>query len=106
MRTLRLSLISVLLLPSLAHARTLPVSIGVSLTLAQLQANITGLLVGGIVIVCTVLFLCGAFLLVFSRGEQDQLQKGKDYMIKSLIGLAVVMASYGILRTVFFFLYW
>lgn len=79
--------------------------LGVDLTLNEFNQNFFGFLAVTIVSLCVILFLIGAFLTVLSRGKQDTVQKGKDLMLWSLVGLAVVLGSYGIVRTAFFFLY-
>lgn len=55
--------------------------------------------------VCTALFLIGAFLYTASRGQDQWVQKGKDFMLGSVLGLMTVVGSYAILRTVYYFIY-
>ncbi len=55
--------------------------------------------------VCTALFVLGAFFLVLSRGKEDQIKRGKDLMLGSAEGLAVIIGSYGILRMFLYLLY-
>lgn len=78
---------------------------GIKATFAQIMAQIIGSLAQASVAVCTVLFVVGAFYWVFSRGEESHVKTGKDLMIGSLVGLAVILGSYAILRTVFYYLY-
>ena len=52
-----------------------------------------------------VLFLYGAFRMVTSAGKDEWLQAGKNAMKYSLIGFALVTGSYGIYRTVVYWLY-
>lgn len=80
-------------------------NVGVSITFTELSQNLISLFLAAIVILCLVLFLVGTFMMVISRGEQDLLQQGKDYMIRSIMGLSVVLGSYGILQTVYYLLY-
>ncbi len=88
--------------PALAlQRRSLIVDLGASLTFPQIAANATRTLVAAIVLLCITLFLLGAFVMVLSRGKEDQLQKGKDLMIWSLVGMAVVIGSYAIIRTLY-----
>lgn len=51
------------------------------------------------VIVCTVLFLIGAFYVVLFAGKEERVKTGKDLMIGSLVGLAIIMGAYAIVRT-------
>lgn len=52
--------------------------------------------------VTTALFLVGALYVVIARGQPDKMEKGKKLMIESLIGMAIVLGAYAILRTVAF----
>lgn len=51
------------------------------------------------------IFLIGTALWVFSAGNDTLVQKGKGMMQYSLIGLALVVGSYAIWRTVVFIVY-
>ena len=51
------------------------------------------------------LFVIGAALTVISAGNDTLLQKGKNMMISSLIGLAIIVGSFAIWRTVVSILY-
>lgn len=51
------------------------------------------------------IFLVGAALWVFSAGNDTLIQKGKGMMQYSLIGLALVVGSYAIWRTIVFIVY-
>ena len=84
---------------------TITGTLGANITYAQVISNITGFLAKTIVTVCIAMFLMGAFMLVISRGKQDQVDRGKNFMIGSLIGLGIVLGSYGILRTVLYIIY-
>lgn len=58
---------------------------------------------GGLIAVT--IFLVGAFMMVISAGQDTMLQAGKRAMKGSLIGLALIAGSYGIYRTVVWWLY-
>ncbi|MDO8649433.1 MAG: hypothetical protein Q7R81_06670 [Candidatus Peregrinibacteria bacterium] len=83
----------------------LQVAIGVDLKLGDIIGNVLEFLVTAIIMLCTVLFAAGAFHFVFSHGQEKFVTRGKDLMIYSLVGLAVVLGAYGILRTVVYILY-
>lgn len=68
-----------------------------SLTLIIIK--IVEFLVTTATVVFTVLFLVGAFYMVLYAGKEDKVKAGKDIMIRSLIGLAIVQGSYAIVRT-------
>ncbi len=95
-------------LPSVALAleeRTLTVNTGVRISLEQLFNNVYSFAATSIVSICTLLFLVGAGYMVASHGKQEMVESGKKIMIGSLIGLAIVLGSYAILRTLFAILY-
>ncbi|OGJ59240.1 hypothetical protein A2635_03765 [Candidatus Peribacteria bacterium RIFCSPHIGHO2_01_FULL_51_9] len=92
--------------PVLAYTTVpLTVNIGTSASFGQVAANFIDFLTGIAIVVCGAIFLVGALFVVLSRGKDDQVQKGKDLMIGSLIGLAVIVAAYAIVGTTFHFLY-
>jgi len=56
-------------------------------------------------LIALTIFLVGAFMMVISAGQDTMLQAGKRAMKGSLIGLALIAGSYGIYRTVVWWLY-
>lgn len=72
---------------------------------AQITANLITAAFASITFVAVSIFLVGTVLWVFSAGNDTLLQKGKGMMQYSLIGLALVVGSYGIYRTVVFIVY-
>src|SRR6187431_808118 len=89
-----LALISTLLTPiqALAQGRTFTVSswgFG-DLTFSDIYENILTVLEGSIFIVCSATFIVGAFFFVIYFGNEEQKSRGKNLMIGSLIGIAVV----------------
>lgn len=85
--------------------RTVILTTGVRIAWTEVFMNITGFLAASAVGVCTLIFLLGASQLVISHGDQTKVDNGKKMMTGALTGLAIVLGSYGILRTVIFFLY-
>ena len=83
-----------------------PIVIGTpNLTPAMVLQNVVTFLLGASTLVCITVFMLGAFYMVFSRGKEDLLQKGKDLMIGAVVGLEVILGAYGIIRTFFYVLY-
>jgi len=78
---------------------------GLRYSFLQLLNNIVSFLSVTAVTVCTTLFLIGAFMMVFYAYDENQVKTGKDIMTYSLIGLVVILGSYGIMRTVLFLIY-
>ncbi|MBI3336823.1 hypothetical protein HYZ98_04655 [Candidatus Peregrinibacteria bacterium] len=76
-----------------------------NLTPLTVLGNVVNFLMKMGVYVCITVLMLGAFYMVFSRGKEDLLQKGKDLMIGAVVGLAVILGVYGIIRTFFFVLY-
>ena len=85
--------------------RTLTVNLGSNQPLTDVIGNVIEMLALTVIIFTTVLFLAGAFMMIISRGKDDLLSKGKDLMIQSLIGMAVVGGAYGLIRTLFWLIY-
>lgn len=81
------------------------VSSGFSGGLPELILRVVMFLSYAIGTFCTIAFLVGAFLIVLSRGQEPLLPRGKNLVIESLIGLAVVLGANGILRVVMYVLY-
>jgi cobalamin biosynthesis Mg chelatase CobN len=63
--------------------------------------NIIRAMLGVVGAVTLLMFLYGGFMLIFSAGEQEKLDKGRKTLIWSIIGLAIVLSSYSILSYVF-----
>jgi hypothetical protein len=101
-----------LLFPSLAYAQGNPQFFmgvcwpGVAcMTNVQVLGNVINALFVSASAVCVSIFILGAGFMVFSAGNDTPLQRGKGMMTGSLIGLAIIVGSYAIFRTVVFFLY-
>lgn len=105
-RTLWLALaLFVAVLPELADAqRTLPVG-GTFSSVEAIITRVINYLAGVIIFVASMMFTVGAFFVTFSRGDGDQLKRGKDLIIGAIIGMAVVLGSFSILRTIFYIIY-
>ena len=99
------ALLAGILLPLSAHARQLSVNLGSNLSVEAILTNIINYMAGAIIFLASVMFVIGAFFITFSRGEADSVTKGKNFMIGSVIGMTIVLGSYAILRTVFYFIY-
>lgn len=108
---IRLAITALGLLPGSAIAQGLPnrsitISNGINTpTFVGILTNLLTFLAASIVSIAVVLFLIGATYMVGSRGKPDFVEKGKKLMTNSLIGMAVVLGAYTILRTAFFLLF-
>jgi hypothetical protein len=100
--------LQVALLPVRAFAlqqRSIQLTTGVRISFVQAMQNILTFLAASIVTISTVLFLVGAVFIVASAGKPELLEKGKKTMRSAVTGMAIVLGSYAILRTVLYFLY-
>lgn len=101
-----MSLLRLLTIPGQAVAqRSIVLGTGVRIPFIQVMANIYLFMAVSAVGICTVLFLIGAAQLTVSRGDQTKVDNGKKMMISALVGLAIIIGSYGIMRTILYFLY-
>jgi hypothetical protein len=101
-----LPLLLSLIAPFQAHAqRTLGINLGSNLSVEAILTNIINYMGGAILFVASACFAMGAFYMTFSRGDPDLVNRGRGIIIGSVIGMAVVLGAFAILRTVFFFIY-
>ncbi len=85
--------------------RFVVLSTGVRITWVQAISNITAAAILSAAGICTLLFLFGALTMVFSMGDQTKVTNAKNTMMHALIGLAIILSAYAMLRTVLYFLY-
>lgn len=86
-------------------AKTLTVNtIGRSFQFWTVIGSIMSYLTGAIGAVAITMFVVGALLVTLSGIKEDWRQKGKDFMIGSIISLAVVLGAYALLRMLEYFL--
>jgi uncharacterized membrane protein len=100
--------LSFLIAPIQAFAleeRSVVLTTGIRIPFTELIQNVTGFLAVSISGICTLLFLVGASMLTVSVGDQTKKDNAKKLMISALGGLAIVLSSYAIIRTVLYFLY-
>ncbi len=91
------------LLPSAARAQ-LQVGVGTALSFWQVLGNISAFLAGAIVLFSSAMFVVGAVLVMASGVKEDLRQRGKDFIVGSVLGIIVVLGSYALYRTVNCFL--
>ena len=59
-------------------------------------ANIIGLILGFLGFVAVIIILYGGFMWMTAAGNEDKVSKAKQLLIAGVIGLAIIIASYGI----------
>ncbi len=95
----------ILSLPSLALAQNTITIYGSTMTLPEF---LQGLVTAGakwIGALCTTLFLVGAFWMVINAGKEERAKQGRTIMTNAFIGLAIVLLSYAIIRTIFYIIF-
>ena len=102
-----LCLLATLLAPSHVFAqehRTIVLTTGIRISFASALDNLVTFLAvsAGAVAICV--FLIGAFYVVSSSVHAEGMETGKKMMKNSLMGLAIILGSFAILRTVFYLL--
>lgn len=85
--------------------RSIVMTTGIRISFANAAENVVSFAAYSIGGVVTVLFLVGATFLIASAGKPERVETGKKLMKGSLIGMAIVLSSYMILRTVLYFVY-
>lgn len=85
--------------------RCVTINTGVRIPWVQAFSNVLGFASGSAVGICTLLFLVGAAQITISHGDQTKIDNGKKMMISALVGLAIILSAYAIVRTVLYFLY-
>lgn len=91
---------ALLTVPAVVLAGPVTVNTGVNTTIPQILQGIVDLILRWSSLIATAIFLLGAILMVGSGGNDALLSAGKRLMKASLIGLAIVLASWMILSTV------
>lgn len=51
-----------------------------------------------------IIFMYGGFLWIWARGNEEQITKAKDILQGTFIGLIIILASYGIMQWVYYYL--
>ncbi len=102
LRAITIILGTVTAVPALAQGRWLPVTTGINITFLEALQNLISFLAVSIGAVSVAAFTYGAFRLVLSRGQN--VDRAKTIMLNALLGLSVVLGSYGILRTLLWIL--
>jgi hypothetical protein len=110
MRTIRTLSLALVLIPISAFAQVTTV-LEVSTfgfgdrDVVDIVDNIFHALKITIIPVATTIFIAGAFFFVIYFGNEEQKSRGKNLMIGSLIGVAVVFGAQAILNFVMYFIY-
>lgn len=93
-------LFGLLVVPASAFAIPVLIDTGVNTSVSQILQGLVDIFLRWSITIATAIFLMGAILMVGSGGNDAYLSAGKKLMKASLIGLAIVLASWLILSTV------
>ncbi|MFB6226073.1 MAG: Mbov_0395 family pilin-like conjugal transfer protein, partial [Candidatus Paceibacteria bacterium] len=64
--------------------------------LIEIVGNIINIFLGLLGIIALVLIIYGGYLIMTSGGNEEQVQDGKKVLINAVIGLAIILAAFGI----------
>jgi hypothetical protein len=64
----------------------------------SLMVNISNWILGCVGAVALLFFIYGGFVFILSGGSEEKVKEGKQILLNAIIGLAVVFASYLIIR--------
>lgn len=84
---------------------TLPITIGTQASVMTIFTGLSTILVKGIVAVTAAVVTIGGVMIAAAHGNDSWVENGKKAVFGGLIGFAVVMGSYGILRMIISFIY-
>jgi len=70
-------------------------------SLPQIIGNILNYLLGFVGVILLIMLIYGGILWMTAGGNEENTKKAKGYIVNSIIGLIVVLASYAILRYVY-----
>ncbi len=69
-------------------------------TFVELGVNVANYILGIVGALTLLMFIYGGFMWILSGGSSDKVQKGKDIIIGSVVGLVIVFSSYLIISFV------
>lgn len=88
--------------PIIVRAEELPAPLGSASSSPDLLVSKIINIALGLLSICTLaIFIYGGFLFMLSGGNPEMLKKGKSTLVWAVIGLAIIMSSYGIVKYVF-----
>lgn len=95
-------LLALLFVPGLTHADDLELVNPIDANSpAELIATVIKTLLAFLGALATLMFIYGGFMMITSGGNPEAVQKGQKTVVWAIIGLVVVLSSYGIMEFVF-----
>jgi len=84
--------------------RTLSVNLGSKIDFWSLIGNVLSFLANAALFIAPVVFLTGVLMYTMGGVDQGRAESGKKIMIAAVVGFAVIIGSYSILRVLYYFL--
>lgn len=81
-----------------ASSMTLTNPLGTTTTVFSLTGRIISVVLGLVGTIALVMFIYGGIIWMTSAGSSDKIKKGREAIIWSVIGMAVIFASYGLTK--------
>ena len=81
-----------------ASSMTLENPLGDKVTVYSLTGRIISVVLGLVGTIALVMFIYGGIIWMTSAGSSDKIKKGREAIIWSVIGMAVIFASYGLTK--------
>jgi hypothetical protein len=82
-------------------ALSLPNPLGEVNSLQDVVLNIINFILGIVGLIALIELILGGFTILTSGGNPEKVKKGKDTIVWSIIGLAIIFGSYMLLQQVF-----
>lgn len=77
---------------------TLTNPLGTTTTVYSLTGRVISVVLGLVGTIALVMFIYGGIIWMTSAGSKDKIKKGKDVIVWSVIGMAIIFASYGLTK--------
>ena len=88
----------------MAEGRSITVNLGSKIDFWMLIGNILSFLAAAALSIAPVVFLAGVLMYTIGGVDSGRADSGKKLMMASLVGFAVIIGSYSILRVLYYFL--
>lgn len=85
---------------NIAHAITIDNPLGANTTVADVINRIAGYMYGVAAALSTIMVLIGAFQILTAAGDAVKYKKGKDTIVYTVIGLAIILLAGGVVSLV------
>lgn len=98
-RITQLLALGIILLPHVAQATVLTNPLGTT-SISRIIGRVISAVLGITGAVALLMFVWGGFQWLIAAGSPDRIKKGKDTLMWSAIGLAVIVGAYALVNTI------